>query len=176
MRGWGGTTLALAALLLTGGCRTATRVKDVPRVDLEFSGSGNRGYLLGQAPAAGTTKTTRQMVETDVELPSFYRPKPSGRTVTLDTVPSEPDAETAPRRARQGRFDTYVVQKGESLWTIAAKPEVYGKASQWRRLYDANRDLLKTPDSIKPGMTLTVPRGAAADGDAGSDDGATYHK
>ena len=52
-----------------------------------------------------------------------------------------------------------MVQKGDTLWSIPAKPEMYGKATHWRRLFDANRDLLKSPDRLKVGMTLQVPRG-----------------
>ena len=59
-------------------------------------------------------------------------------------------------------FDTYVVQQGDSLWTIAGKSDVYGNGALWRRLYDANRDRLKSPGRIWPGMTLRVPRTEAA--------------
>ncbi len=178
MHGWGRMTLAV--LLLLSGCRTASRVKEVPRVDLELNSTGNRGYLLGKAPAAEAGKTTREIVETDVEIPSLYRPKHGASGPGLDAELSPPERETpeiaVPRAA--GRYDTYVVQKGESLWTIAAKPEVYGKASAWRRLYDANRDLLKNPDSVRAGMKLKIPRSQKGrhSGDDDTDEGTTYHK
>ena len=67
------------ALVTAAGCRTATRITEVPRVDLQVEASGgNRGYLVGTPPAAKEWKTTRQIVEADVELPSFYKPKPGG--------------------------------------------------------------------------------------------------
>jgi nucleoid-associated protein YgaU len=76
-----------------------------------------------------------------------------------------------------GTYDSYTVQKGDSLWSIAAKPEVYGKASQWRRIFDANRDLLKTPDQVRQGMTLKIPRGEPADDSTTyEDEGITYKK
>jgi nucleoid-associated protein YgaU len=50
---------------------------------------------------------------------------------------------------------TYTVQKGDSLSKIAKQE--YGDASQWRRIYDANRDQIKDPDLIHPGWTLTIP-------------------
>ena len=70
------------------------------------------------------------------------------------------------------RYDTYVVKKGDSLWSIAAKPEVYGTATKWRRLYDANRDLLKSPERLRPGMTLKIPRSEGEE----SEDVGTYTK
>jgi hypothetical protein len=79
----------VVAIVWVAGCRTATRIADVPRVDLDLAG-GNRGYLVGSPPAEPELKTTRQMVETTIELPSFYRPTPSSRPVSLgDVAPPE---------------------------------------------------------------------------------------
>ncbi len=63
------------ALIVMAGCRTATQVIRVPRVDLELEG-GNRGYLVGTPPEAPVLKATREMVETIIELPGFSRPQP----------------------------------------------------------------------------------------------------
>ncbi len=161
------TTLGFAGIALIVGCqaqsRMATRVKDVPRVDLSLEG-GNRGYLVGTPPAGnGSGKTTRQMVETDVELPTFYKPK-AGAQPGLDQMAppeieqEELEAEGAGAKKPPERYETYVVKPGESLWSIAAKPEIYGKATRWRRIFDANRDLLKSPDRLKTGMKLKIPR------------------
>ena len=73
----------VAAVVCVAGCRTGTRLTEIPRVDLELS-SGNRGYLVGTPPAEAELKTTRQMVETTIELPSFYKPKRSSQPVSLD--------------------------------------------------------------------------------------------
>lgn len=77
--------LGLGMVVCVTGCRTATRITDVPRVDLELSG-GNRGYLVGSPSAEPELKTTRQMVETTIELPSFYKPKRSSQPVSLDDI------------------------------------------------------------------------------------------
>lgn len=50
---------------------------------------------------------------------------------------------------------TYTVQKGDTLSHIAK--EVYGKASGWNRIFEANRDQLDNPDLIKPGQVLKIP-------------------
>lgn len=50
---------------------------------------------------------------------------------------------------------TYVVVKGDSLSAIAKRE--YGEAQEWRRIYDANRDIIKDPDLIYPGQTLRLP-------------------
>lgn len=181
-------SVLLGVLFLAAGCRTATRITEVPRVDLELSSTGNRGYLIGQAPEAAGLKTTRQMIETDVEIPSYYRPKPrwgqpsdaqaaaggfsgSGEPSTAVSVSSG--------TAEPGPMDTYVVQKGDTLSGIAAKPQIYGKASKWKRILDANQELLKgNPNHIRAGMKLNIPRGQSDDmnSSAGEDSGTTFKK
>jgi nucleoid-associated protein YgaU len=48
----------------------------------------------------------------------------------------------------------------DCLWNIAGRPYVYGDPTQWRRLYEANRAKLPSPDNpglIHPGMVLDIP-------------------
>jgi nucleoid-associated protein YgaU len=51
--------------------------------------------------------------------------------------------------------DTYVVQKGDSLSKIAKHH--YGNANDWRKIFEANSDIIKDPDLIYPGQTLKIP-------------------
>jgi hypothetical protein len=71
MRGLTQVAVGLVCVLPVAGCRAAARVVEVPRVDLGLEG-GNRGYLVGKAPEAVDLKTTRQMMEATVEVPSLY--------------------------------------------------------------------------------------------------------
>ena len=50
---------------------------------------------------------------------------------------------------------TYEVVSGDSLSKIAKRE--YGNASEWNRIYDANRDLLNDPNKIYPGQKLKIP-------------------
>ena len=50
---------------------------------------------------------------------------------------------------------TYTVKSGDSLSHIAK--HLYGDASKWHQIYDANRDKIKNPDLIQPGWVLTIP-------------------
>jgi nucleoid-associated protein YgaU len=49
----------------------------------------------------------------------------------------------------------YVVVSGDSLSKIAKRE--YGNANEWKRIYEANRDILKDPDKIYPGQRLNIP-------------------
>ena len=84
-----GLALAGAGMLILSGCRTAARVAEVPRVDLEVQG-GNRGYLVGTPPASAERKPTRQMIQTDIELLSFYRPKHGSSPVRVEGIGAAP--------------------------------------------------------------------------------------
>lgn len=50
---------------------------------------------------------------------------------------------------------THMVKKGETLSHIAQ--HYYGKASEYNRIFEANRDKLSDPDKIREGMTLQIP-------------------
>jgi nucleoid-associated protein YgaU len=50
---------------------------------------------------------------------------------------------------------TYEVVSGDSLSKIAKRQ--YGDADQWRRIYEANKDILEDPDKIFPGQKLRIP-------------------
>ena len=64
---------------------------------------------------------------------------------------------TAPSAQGEGAAGprTYVVRKGDSLSKIAKK--FYGDAQAWKRIHEANRDLIRDPDLIQPGWTLRIP-------------------
>ena len=50
---------------------------------------------------------------------------------------------------------TYEVVSGDSLSKIAKRE--YGNASEWTRIYEANRDILDDPNKIHPGQKLKIP-------------------
>jgi nucleoid-associated protein YgaU len=66
---------------------------------------------------------------------------------------SSSTAPKAPQAAPQS--EQYTVAKGDSLSKIAKK--YYGDASQWRRIFEANRNQIEDPDLIQPGWKLVIP-------------------
>ena len=61
----------------------------------------------------------------------------------------------SPAPASQSTARTYTVVKGDTLSKIAKS--MYGDANKWRKIYEANTDILKTPDLIHPGQKLRIP-------------------
>jgi len=83
---------------------------------------------------------------TELRLPMLGNTKARRR----DTTPTP-----APAASRGDRLRTYTVQPGDTLFSIAKQK--MGKASQWRRLYEANRRTIRSPDALSPGMKLRIP-------------------
>jgi len=52
----------------------------------------------------------------------------------------------------------YTVKEGETLWSIAARRDIYLDALLWPLIYKANRDQIKDPRQIYPGQELNIPR------------------
>lgn len=56
---------------------------------------------------------------------------------------------------------TYVVgtwaKDRDCLWNIAKKPDIYGDAFRWPKIWQKNRDQIKNPDLIYQGQVLKVP-------------------
>ena len=60
---------------------------------------------------------------------------------------------------QSGDGDRYTVQRGDTLWDIAALPTIYRNPWLWPLLYQANQGHINDPDLIYPQQVLTVPRG-----------------
>lgn len=88
--------------------------------------------------------------------PDFSNVRSGGSsTASTATAAPEPRADGDSSLAGSAATHTYVVVKGDSLSKIASGQ--YGDAHQWRRIYEANRDLIKDPDLIYPGQQLRIP-------------------
>ena len=86
-------------------------------------------------------------------------PAPTTTTTTTTTVVTPAPASPSPTSvAAPTGIVGYVVQKGDHLWGISAKPAVYGDPYQWPLLYKRNRDEIYDPDLIYPGQVLHIQR------------------
>ena len=52
----------------------------------------------------------------------------------------------------------YTIQKGDTLSGIAKV--FYGKASDYPKIFEANREVIKDPDLIYPGQVIRIPKDA----------------
>ncbi|NYB29096.1 LysM peptidoglycan-binding domain-containing protein [Pantoea agglomerans] len=54
-----------------------------------------------------------------------------------------------------GSNRTYTVKSGDTLSAIAR--QFYNDASQYMKIFEANKSILSSPDKIAPGQVLTIP-------------------
>ncbi|GAB4351661.1 MAG: hypothetical protein Kow006_15760 [Gammaproteobacteria bacterium] len=52
----------------------------------------------------------------------------------------------------------YTVERGDSLWGISGKDEVYGNPYQWPLIYKKNQDQIKDADLIYPGQEFAIDK------------------
>ena len=62
---------------------------------------------------------------------------------------------------------SYTVAKGDSLWRISGKADIYSNPFQWPLIYKANSGSIKDADLIYPGQGLSIPQSyTSAEADA----------
>lgn len=72
------------------------------------------------------------------------------------SIPAEAASLPPPRPATPyPEVKTYRVQRGDTLSSIAAR--FYGNRNYWRKIYEANRNLLESPESLRVGQVLVIP-------------------
>jgi 5'-nucleotidase/UDP-sugar diphosphatase len=115
--------------------------------------------VVGAACGGGTASAPTQTVVPSasaaaVPAPSPQRPPLASPVASPSVAASSPAAATATVVEAAG--DSYEVQSGDTLATIAQ--QFYGDGTQWRRIYDANKDAIGAdPDKLKLGMMLKIP-------------------
>jgi len=160
-------------------------IEDKKRVDQNMH--GNAGYLMGTPKANEPTKSTRKMFVIEVarkeEIPTGVKAKereyqksispdllkepvrraqktPPSREPDIQ-LPSFDDVENMKMEEKNEKsFNPtsvveYTVEKNDTLQKISKK--FYDSFSKWPRIYELNKDVIKTPDRIQPGIVIKVP-------------------
>lgn len=143
-----------AAAAKTSLGKTATGI-----VDRAASAAKSARIYGGGAGSTPTRTTTTRTTATSRPGPSFGNVRsgvsttaPAKKAVFGNVVGGViSSAASAPRALPS----TYTVLQGDSLSKIAKR--LYGKASAWRKLFEANRDQIDDADLIHPGQVLRVP-------------------
>jgi len=104
----------------------------------------------GAAPT-GTGTATPGTTTSNIPPPP---PAQEARTQDVRTQDARTQAQAQPAKATGGER-WYEVVRGDSLSKIAAKH--YGDGNAWRKIFEANRDVIKDPDLIRPGQRLRIP-------------------
>jgi LysM repeat protein len=162
----------VAFVFLLSGCVVRSYPLTRDRVDQDIN-SGNRGYVKG-ATAGGTqvankrTTRTTQVVEIEMHSPIKFEKMPKakppektqdeeiwGNRGYITRSQASQKEEFLPTIVTNPSAEKYTVQKNDTLQKISKK--FYGTTKKWHSIYEANQDVLKSPNNIYPGQTLSIP-------------------
>jgi len=57
--------------------------------------------------------------------------------------------------AVQAKIEYYIIKKGDTLSAVAK--QFYGKANDYPKIFEANREVIKDPNLIFPGQKIRIP-------------------
>ncbi len=106
------------------------------------------------------TENTINMIQVDVPKQTAEQ-APAARAAAAAAAqasgpPMAPETNTPITRAEGAAEERiHVVAKGDTLSAISK--QYYGKPSDYMKIFNANKDLLKDPDKIYPGQKLRIP-------------------
>jgi LysM repeat protein len=162
--------LAVTGLLLLSGCTVRTYQLTRDRVDQNVS-AGNRGYIMGgpKEGAVENKKTTRtvQIVEVELTSPIKFDTKAKKAAPAPVKYVEERDVEITGNRGyisssdileideKPATYKEYKVEKNDTLQKISQK--FYGTTKKWNRIFEANKDRLKSANKLYPGQTIRIP-------------------
>ncbi|HOJ36582.1 MAG TPA: LysM peptidoglycan-binding domain-containing protein [Ignavibacteriales bacterium] len=86
-------------------------------------------------------------------LPEFY-----GRLQAIKrAIASWKEEIEREKQAKKEETKEYTVVRGDCLWNIAKKKDIYANPLAWPNIYKANRDQIKNPNLIYPKQTFKIP-------------------
>ena len=112
----------------------AARTDRIRELEREVAARKSAGAEAGAAPAAAAPAAAAQR---EARPPRAQAAAPAAAPAALE-----------------GR--THVVQAGETLGTISSR--YYGTPAKWAKIYEANKDRMGGPNSLRVGTTLSIPK------------------
>ena len=161
--------LLLGGIIILSGCLTMRNyTKEEPRKDLEIE--GNQGCISGECEAEprenrlGDTRTIsvvevefgpREIEEETTTEESVEENKANTKIPLqkIEVIKAVPEDELMSLEKTEIQY--YLVQKNDTLQKISH--EFYGTTKKWNFLYEANKDVLKSPDRLYLGVKLLIP-------------------
>ena len=104
-------------------------------------------------------KRRAELDQLQARLDDLKKNNASKLTETMDWMATL-EGKMAQLRANMPKamYDQYTVVKGDYLWRISKKADIYGDPYQWMRIYSYNRDMIKNADLIYPNWNLKIHR------------------
>jgi len=161
--------LGLSLIFILSGCVVRTYKVTKEREDQDLT-QGNRGYVSGEPsmfgeeaqPERPEVRTTR-VIEVEFHSPIRFEKMPKAKETAA--AKSEEKAvegnqgfimkSESPEIAQATAMEKYTVQKDETLQKISHK--FFGTTKKWTKIYELNKDTLKSPNKLYPGQVINIP-------------------
>lgn len=152
-------------LFLLVGCRSPSAVLTAKPVDYpEMLAELPPGALESQPSLAKEEVSETRAAEPTAALPqssfqptssSALTPKPPALPPTLSQPePKEKAPSVVSSEIKRHTVKTWGTER-ECLWNIAKR--YYGNPGLWKKIYEANKDIIQNPDVISPGQIIRIP-------------------
>ncbi|MBL7132980.1 MAG: LysM peptidoglycan-binding domain-containing protein [Phycisphaerae bacterium] len=150
-----GLLIGLGFVVVFGLVLSELTTPESPAPASEQIGSAYRHtYVIDETPGASGGRTIR------ISRSGSAAEAHSGRSGTASPArrSSAPAAHAAQvRRASGDRMARYAVQQGDTLIGIARKVYGPGHERQYRRIFQANQQVLSDEGTVRPGQVLVIP-------------------
>jgi LysM repeat protein len=93
--------------------------------------------------------------DVSVAAAAAHQTEPPSGVAAPAAATAPPSAGEVPAAETLAAAKTYTVEAGDTLWKIAR--QFYGDGSNYLKIFEANKVLLKDPDHIFPGQELVIP-------------------
>ena len=119
--------------------------------NLQVEDAGGVIALRGDVTSQADKDKAQQVVQgLGVAAANYITVQGVSGGITMGSVAAADAKSSAASSAR-----SYTVKSGDTLSKIAK--QMYGDASQWKKIHEANRAKIPNPDLIHPGDELTIP-------------------
>ena len=155
---------ALALLIAVAGC--APRLAETPLgpEETRWQGYIKKSYPAWERPQTVPPEKIKGTIESPATevipaeldaLPEIKKEEVVVKDVVVEDKKGKVLSETVTSIDEKEKFKAYVVQKNDTLWSISKK--LYQDGTKWKKIRDANADVLKDSNRVFPGMTLRIP-------------------
>jgi len=154
---------ALALLITVAGC--APRLAETPLgpEETRWQEYIKKSYPAWERPQTippekikGTIESpATEVIPAELEALPEVKEKEVVKEFVVEDNKGKVLSETVKTVDEKDKFKAYVVQKNDTLWSISKK--LYQDGRKWKKIKDANADILKDSNTVLPGMTLRIP-------------------
>ncbi len=166
------TALVALVLSIAVGCASTPEEPAEDQVAIAQAAIDDAKAANEEAKAAGAE--WRDTADLIAEAEAALEAGDTGRAIQLaNEARMQAENALAQKREEEARMsetpemDSYTVMRGDNLWNISGRSDIYGNPYQWPLIYKTNRSKIQDADLIYPGQQFDIDRSAsAADVDA----------